>query len=305
MPGPSRGLFRPIRLAAATLLFLLAANTIWWLLGRNQTAATTPPGSEVRVVAHRGGASIAPENTLAALEAALSLGVDAIEIDVRLSSDGVPVLMHDATVDRTTDGEGGVAGMTRFELHSLDAGGWFGRGFTDEPVPTLDEAIVLVDGRAELLVEIKGGEVEHRGITAAVVAVIHRHGATPWCWLLSFHDTVLDSAAILAPDLRRAKLAVGPLPVPGLWFDHRLRVGIPGPRTTVAAMGLNRHFVHGALSDRLRARGVEVWIWTLEDAESIGHALRHGADALITDDPGAALEVLGRRLRKLSVGDRS
>ncbi|MEE9285781.1 MAG: glycerophosphodiester phosphodiesterase family protein, partial [Dehalococcoidia bacterium] len=112
------------------------------------------------VISHAACAGHAPENTLAGVRAALRLGADAIEVDVQASADGVPVLMHDLTVDRTTDGTGPVANLTLEQLRALDAG----RG---EPVPTLAEALALTAGNILLVVEIKQPGVERR--VAAVV----------------------------------------------------------------------------------------------------------------------------------------
>src|SRR5579864_7062171 len=107
------------------------------------------------VSAHRGASAKAPENTLAALEAAWRDGATLAEIDVRLSRDGHVVLMHDRTVNRTTTGRGPVEGMTLEEIRALDAGGWFGTAFRGERVPTLREVIAWARGKLVLLVELK------------------------------------------------------------------------------------------------------------------------------------------------------
>src|SRR5215204_6586712 len=98
------------------------------------------PGQGYRtlVVAHRGASAEAPENTLAAFRLALEQGAPAVECDVHLSADGSPVVIHDETVDRTTNGKGAVAALTRAALRGLDAGSWHGPGFAWEPIPTLE-----------------------------------------------------------------------------------------------------------------------------------------------------------------------
>lgn len=108
-----------------------------------------------QVIAHRGASGYAPENTAAAFRAALTLGADAIETDLRLSKDGRIVLMHDATVDRTTDGSGRVEELTAAELKSLDAGAWFDPAYRGDRVLFLEEALALVDRRVPLVLEIK------------------------------------------------------------------------------------------------------------------------------------------------------
>jgi glycerophosphoryl diester phosphodiesterase len=105
--------------------------------------------------AHRGHSAAAPENTLAALDAAWRAGATVAEIDVRMSRDGQLVLMHDRTLDRTTNGRGAVSAMTAAELGRLDAGSWFGPAFAGEPIPRLDTVLAWARGRIGLLVELK------------------------------------------------------------------------------------------------------------------------------------------------------
>lgn len=114
----------------------------------------------ILVVAHRGSVREAPENTLAAIEKGIENGADLIETDVRETSDGHLVVIHDATVDRTTDGSGRVAEMTLAELKQLDAGSWFDPRFKGERIPTLDEALDAMEGRALPDIDFKGGTPE-------------------------------------------------------------------------------------------------------------------------------------------------
>ena len=112
------------------------------------------------IVGHRGNVKFAPENTLPALDKAIELGADLLEIDVRQTSDGVLVLMHDLTVDRTTDGTGPIANMTLPEVQELDAGAWFAEKFTGTRVPTLREALNHIRGRATPDIDFKSGSPE-------------------------------------------------------------------------------------------------------------------------------------------------
>ena len=107
-------------------------------------------------IAHRGASGSAPENTAAAFERAIRIGVDAIEVDVHGTSDGRVVVLHDPTLDRTTDRCGWVREQTLEQIRHADAGAWFGREFRGEQVPQLEEAIEMTRHRALLLVEIKG-----------------------------------------------------------------------------------------------------------------------------------------------------
>lgn len=116
-----------------------------------------PTGVPVIAVGHRGTTKFAPENTLAAFDTAIAMGARAVEMDVRMTADGHFIVMHDATVDRTTDGRGFVSKLTLADIVALDAGSWFGPAFTGERVPTLREALRHVKGRAAVDIDFKAG----------------------------------------------------------------------------------------------------------------------------------------------------
>jgi glycerophosphoryl diester phosphodiesterase len=116
---------------------------------------TTAPNFEPFVIAHRGDSHAAPENTVAAIRTAIANNLDYVEIDVRLTADGVPVLLHDVDVDRTTDGEGLLTDFSFAELRKLDAGSWFGQAYTGERVPTLEEALAAARGGICVLADVK------------------------------------------------------------------------------------------------------------------------------------------------------
>jgi len=124
------------------------------------SAAADEPARPVWVIAHRGAAAEAPENTLAAIEAAVKMGCDVVEVDVRLSRDGRAVLMHDGTVDRTTNGRGRVEGLTWAQLRELDAGVGFSTAFQGTRIPQLQEAIDVVRARAKLYLDLKVTDFE-------------------------------------------------------------------------------------------------------------------------------------------------
>src|SRR4030042_4900324 len=143
--------------------------------------------SRPTVVSPAACAGHAPENTLAGLRLALHMGADTIEIDVHLSVDGIPVLIHDDSVDRTTDGRGMVASLTLAELRELDASARSPFAtFRGEKVPTLAEALDLTRGRALLVIEIKPPDIEKE-----VLEVVRRAGALDWAMIWSFHPSVV------------------------------------------------------------------------------------------------------------------
>ena len=127
-------------------------------------------------IAHRGASAVAPPNTLAAFSKAAELGADGIEFDVHLSADGVPVVIHDFTVDATTDGHGRVAGLTVAQLKQLDAGSAFDPAFAGERIPTLEEVLRFVGGALLLNVELKSTDLRDTGLEQAGIAQVEQHG---------------------------------------------------------------------------------------------------------------------------------
>lgn len=124
---------------------------------RTARESMAPTGTPVIAVGHRGAMKFAPENTLAAFDKAIEMGARAVEMDVRMTADGHFIIMHDATVDRTTNGRGFVSTMTLAEIAALDAGSWFAPEFAGERVPTLREALRHLKGRAAIDLDFKGG----------------------------------------------------------------------------------------------------------------------------------------------------
>src|SRR5206468_4882936 len=164
-------------------------------------------------VAHRGASARAPENTLAAFREAIRLGADAIELDVQLSADGVPMVIHDLTVDRTTNGHGSVASFASRDLRRLDAGAWFSSRFKGERVPTLEEALECARGRCGLNVEIKeagGGRGGRRAalpgptglVARAVARAVARVGFKDLLIVSSFSGRALGEARAAMPEAR-------------------------------------------------------------------------------------------------------
>lgn len=150
-------------------------------------------------VAHRGASDRYPENTLLAFERALEAGADAIECDVHLTADGEVVVIHDATVDRTTNGHGEVAALTLDELRQLDAGSWKDARFSGQRIPTLREVAELVRGRVPLFVEVKGRSPE---LPARLVDVLRAGGVQDQVWLFTADNECLRQLHRLAPEMR-------------------------------------------------------------------------------------------------------
>ncbi len=236
------------------------------------------------VIAHRGYSAVAPENTLPAFAAAVAAGADWVELDVRTTADGVPVVIHDRTLDRTTAGTGPVADCPAGDLATLDAGSWFSPAYAGVPVPTLAAALDLLDrAGTRILLEIKppatGAEVE------AVVAQVAGRGLTARTILQSIDDDVLRAAAAALPDLRRGVLRFTPDPDPvRACVEHRAVCYNPSLKDLVR---------DPELAPRLQATGVRVMPWTVNTAAGWADAVDLGVDGIITDRPAACAAWLG------------
>ncbi|MCX2722998.1 glycerophosphodiester phosphodiesterase family protein [Roseibium salinum] len=152
------------------------------------------------IVCHRGACLSAPENTLASLAGAIDMGAEVVEFDVRPSRDGVLYVMHDATVDRTTDGTGRFADMTSDEIDTLDAGSWFSPEFAGERVPRLNTFLDACRGRIVAYAEIKEGD------PAEVRDLLAVRGMLKEAWTFSFDQAIRAATRAKVPDFRRMVL---------------------------------------------------------------------------------------------------
>jgi glycerophosphoryl diester phosphodiesterase len=157
-------------------------------------------------IAHRGASAVAPENTISAFKEAIRIGVDMIELDVRLSRDGEVVVFHDQDLSRTTDGNGPVEERSLTELRQIDAGSWFSDEFKGEGIPTLDEVIeTIIPGRIELCIEIKldKGREELRGqLVASTLDIIRRTGFQDRTIVASFDRKSIRLSKTECPEIR-------------------------------------------------------------------------------------------------------
>ncbi|MEI2414673.1 glycerophosphodiester phosphodiesterase [Orrella sp. JC864] len=229
------------------------------------------------LIAHRGGGVLAPENTLAGLRAGRAHGYDMAEYDAKLSLDRVPLLMHDDTVDRTTDGTGAAAQKTYAEMAALDAGSWHSPPYAGEPVPALRAVAryTLANGMASN-VEIKpcpGREAQTGTLVAQAVRELWREAARAPL-LSSFSETALAAAARAAPELPRALLLEAALPHD--WLERLRRHGC-------IALNMNERHITAEIAERVRAAGFRLGAWTVNDPARAALLRDWGVDSLITD----------------------
>ncbi|HXF68821.1 MAG TPA: glycerophosphodiester phosphodiesterase family protein [Thermoflexus sp.] len=236
-------------------------------------------------LAHRGANRVAPENTLTAFRLALELGADGFELDVHLSRDGVPVVLHDADLHRTTDGSGRVWEKTVAALKALDAGAWFDPRFAGERIPTLDEVFEAFGDRVRYNIELKAFRDGGRALVRAVVERVRRYGLSERVLLSSFNPLALRWAWRLAPEIPRG-LLVGPdLPLP----LRRAWLAFLAPHQA-------RHLHFSMIDERTvrwcRQRGYAMVAWTVNEAEEARRLIRLGIEAIITDEPEGLVRIL-------------
>jgi glycerophosphoryl diester phosphodiesterase len=227
-------------------------------------------------IAHRGAGKLAPENTLAAFRIGAQHGYAAFECDVKLSSDGVPFLLHDATLDRTTNAHGVAGERTWGELAVLDAGCWHSRAYAGEPIPTLEAvaAFCVTNGHA-LNIEIKPtpGTEHHTGEVVAREATRLWQGRALPPLLSSFQAEALEGARAAAPQLPRALLLDS---LRAGWFEHARSLGC-------VAVVANYNVYGREMVERLHGAGLWALAYTVNDESPACWLLGLGLDGLITD----------------------
>jgi glycerophosphoryl diester phosphodiesterase len=236
------------------------------------------------VFGHRGAKAYAPMNTLPAFELAAEQGAQGIELDVHRSKDGHPVIVHDFSVDATSDGQGLVVEKTLAELKALDAGAWFDARFAGTRIPTLDEVFEAVGARLFVNVEIKSESVETDGVEDVVAACIARHNMGARVIVSSFNPLTLHRFRAIAPDV-----PVGFLYYPGSPDDVLNLLGdLP-----YEAYHPYHEIITPELVAEYAAQGRVLNTWTVNDpARAV--ALRDlGVRGIITDNPDTVLAALG------------
>ncbi|MGH0035546.1 MAG: glycerophosphodiester phosphodiesterase [Myxococcota bacterium] len=252
------------------------------------------------ILGHRGAGGVAPENTLASFERGLADGADILESDVHATRDGVPVLIHDPSLDRTTDGTGPVSGVTLEELRRFDAAHGFsregepclrGRGIT---VPTLEEAFdAFPDARFNL--EIKARDA---GVVDRVVELVRERGREDTTLLVAEKNDIMDA-------LRRALARHAKRPAVGASLADVLAVirsaqSGEAPDTDSLALQIPAEFggeplVTPELIAHAHAHGIVIHVWTINEEQEMTELLDRGVDGLVTDFPGRLRALLERR----------
>ena len=238
----------------------------------------------VRVIAHRGFSGAAPENTLVAIRKAIEVGADMVEVDVTVTADGEVILLHDETLDRTTDGEGSPIETTLEEIGNLDAGSWFAPEFAGERVPTLGEVLEMVKGRILINVEIKSEAVEH-GVVPKVASLIIGHGMLDQVVVSSFSPEALRQMKVTEPAVMTASL-----------YNKDVHTG-RDPLEIIQEVGSRGFNISGkrltpAMRDRCHRHGIPVAVYTINEPARMRLLVGMGVDAVFTDHPDWMIAIL-------------
>lgn len=234
----------------------------------------------VLVDAHRGASISFPENTLAAFEAGIASGADSVEFDVQVSADGVAVVIHDDTVDRTTGGSGAVSDLTVAELQSLDAGSWKAPSFAGERIPTLDQALSLLARYVRVNMELKSADPS---VAELAADAIDRHFLHRRLVVSSFHLDHLLAIKRRLPEVRVNFLPEREFPA-GFWESDGRHVD---------SIGLEGKHATADMITELAERGRPTWVWTIDDPLEAVRLAALGVESITTNDPFSILHALG------------
>lgn len=228
----------------------------------------------MHIMGHRGAPAYEPENTLRSIRTALAMGVSAVEVDVQLTKDAMLAVIHDSTVDRTTNGTGAVKDFTLAELKRLDAG-------KGETIPSLGEVVEEVAGKAHLIIEVK-----HPEAAPAVLRFFQEREIFNQAHIISFWHPVVKALREMESRLRTGVLLVGcPVDPVGL------------ARAALAeALVLHYAYVTPELAEAARSAGFQIYIWNIDDVETLKPYLAMHLDGIGSNRPDVLVEYV-RNLR--------
>ncbi len=230
-----------------------------------------------KLFAHRGGGSLAPENTLAAIRLGRSLGYRAAEFDVKLSRDGVPMLLHDATLERTTNGQGPAGDLAWKTLAKFDAGAWHSPEFLGEPLARFDETAKLLraqDMMANVEIKPSPGRDSETGATVGALAAEYWKGARVAPLMSSFSFAALEAAHLIAPELPRG------------WLTEKVEEEDFARLEALEAASIHTDHrkLERAMVARLHDTGYRVLVYTVNDVARAEALFAWGVDGMFTDN---------------------
>ena len=259
-----------------TLRRLCAAAMILTLANTSAAMAKTLPS----VTGHRGGASIAPENTVVALETSVKQGIEYAEVDVSQTSDGVLILLHDNNLKRITGFDANVWDVAWGDIVSLNKDHKYGPSFNRYQIPQLSTAMDSVGGKMKLNIELKHTGRETPDYVERVLGLINARGMQDQCVITSFYYPYLEKVKQLTPNIRTGYITADPA------SDF---TGFPA----ADCFSLNQEIITKQIVDTVHASGRQVYAWTVNDRAAILRCVELGVDNIIGDDPVYIKRVIG------------
>lgn len=240
------------------------------------------------VIAHRGASALAPENTLAAFDLAITLQADAIELDVQLTADGHVVVFHDLTLQRTTNGVGNLHHKTLNELKSLDAGVAFDTSYQGQRIPTLDETLASFGEKTFFNIELKNLTHPFNSLPEKVTQIVQDHNLESQVLLSSFNWFALIKAHHILPTLPTGLLIK--YPQGKVWLSGVFSALIPHQSVHISFKLLTKDMINAFHRSHRR-----VFAYTINDPETIKKVAAWDIDGIFTDDPHLARQAIGRK----------
>lgn len=243
----------------------------------------------IEVIGHRGARFEAPENTLEGFRHAIALGLTSVEFDVHTTADGELVVIHDATVDRTTDGTGTVNKLTLAEIRALDASSVHSLWPEPVRVPTLTEVLDALRDMPRMEIEIKKDTQQHlEHVVPAVIEHIRATGRKEGVYITSFDPYALELAQRLAPEIPRG--FIGDWSLDPTWYLAR--------HFRVSKAGINLKHANADVVARAKAAGYRTVGWPCNDEDSVRKVIACGFDEVCTDAPSIFAPMLGRKVNR-------
>ena len=285
----------------ATVAAIIISVSVLFLTG---CGTKSKEAHQISVVAHRGGAGLAPENTLAAFAVALDYDVDTVEMDIHLSKDGAMMVIHDPLLLRLTGKEGAIADYTAQELAQFDVASTFKSGkhyFGFQKMPTLEEVIELVEEKStrpvhyQIEIKVKDDGSRYEGIEQKLIDALHAYTILDRTIAISFDFTTLSTLGKLEPDLELGAL---------ISQGYLSNKNVTGPETVAQHMkslgfeyvGIKQDYLSQALYDQLRSQDLGVGVWTVDDTITMRKFVNMGVDFITTNKPDLLNKVLDRKL---------
>ncbi len=237
-------------------------------------------GDSPLIIAHRGFSAIAPENTVSAFKLAIRSKADMIELDVQLTKDGTPVVIHDTKVDRTTNGTGKVKSFYLWVLRELDAGSWFDPKYKDEKIPTLEEVLNFVNGKLPINIEIKSSAAK---AIEKIIAIIYELNMNEKVLISSFNPRIL----------RKVRKLTEEIPT-GFLYHYPVYFNIPKTLERLSSVVFihNFKFTNTKLVEKIHNAGFKIFVYTVNKPNDIRKVINLGVDGIITDDVRTAKRIL-------------